>query len=43
MPPKCKFTKEEVVQAALDMTRESGIISVTARALGERFFIKTYF
>lgn len=36
MPPKCKFTKEEVVQAALDMTRESGISSVTARALGER-------
>ena len=36
MPPKCKFTKEEVVQAALDMTRESGISSITARALGER-------
>ena len=36
MPPKCKFTKEEVVQAALDMTRESGIGSITARALGER-------
>ena len=36
MPPKCKFTKEEVVQAALDMTREGGINSVTARALGER-------
>ena len=36
MPPKCKFTKQEVVQAALDMTRESGIDSVTARALGEK-------
>ena len=36
MPPKCKFTKQEVVQAALDMTKESGINSVTARALGER-------
>ena len=36
MPPKCKFTRQEVVQAALDMTKESGIISVTARALGER-------
>ena len=36
MPPKCKFTKQEVVQAALDMTRESGINSITARALGER-------
>ena len=36
MPPKCKFTREEILQAALDMTRESGIESVTARALGER-------
>ena len=36
MPPKCKFTKQEVVQAALNMTRESGINSITARALGER-------
>lgn len=36
MPPKCKFTKNEVVQVALDMTRESGMSSVTARALGER-------
>lgn len=36
MPPKCKFTKQEVVQTALDMTRESGIAAVTARALGER-------
>ena len=36
MPPKCKFTRQEVVQAALDMTRESGIDTVTARALGEK-------
>ena len=36
MPPKCKFTKQEVVQAALAMTKESGIGAVTARALGER-------
>ena len=36
MPPKCKFTKQEVVQAALEMTRERGIGAVTARALGER-------
>lgn len=36
MPPKCKFTKEEVVQAALDMTREGGIGCVTARAVGAR-------
>lgn len=36
MPPKCKFTPEEVVQAALDMTREGGIGCVTARAVGAR-------
>lgn len=36
MPPKCKFTKQEIVQTALDMTRENGIESVTARALGDR-------
>ena len=36
MPPKCKFTRQEVVQAALDMARESGIDAVTARALGEK-------
>lgn len=36
MPPKCKFTRDEVVRAALDMTRESGIGSVTARRLGEK-------
>ena len=36
MPPKCKFTREEVVQAALDMTREGGAACVTARAVGAR-------
>ncbi len=36
MPPKCRFTREEVVRAALDMTREAGPGAVTARALGER-------
>ena len=34
MPPKCKFTKEEIVQAALEIVRESGIGSVTARDVG---------
>ena len=24
MPPKFKFTREEIIQAALDLTRESG-------------------
>ena len=34
MPPKFKFTREEIIQAALDLTRESGIAAVTARGLG---------
>lgn len=36
MPPKCKFTRQEVIQAALDITREQGIAAVTARALGDK-------
>lgn len=36
MPPKAKFTKEEIVQVAFDMTRENGFSSVTARELGKR-------
>ena len=33
MPPSVKFTKEEIVQAALRVTRASGIASLTARSL----------
>lgn len=36
MPPKCKFTREEIIQAALDIARQKGIEAVTARAVGER-------
>ena len=36
MPPKFKFTREEIIQAALDLTRESGIAAVTARRLGAK-------
>jgi len=36
MPPKFKFTREEIIQAALDLTRESGIAAVTARGLGAK-------
>lgn len=36
MPPKCKFTKEEIVKAALDLTRAEGIDALTARALGAK-------
>ena len=34
MPPKAKFTKEQIIDAALQITRESGIEAVTARAIG---------
>lgn len=33
MPPKCRFSKEEIIQAALNMVRRDGIDSVTARSL----------
>ncbi len=36
MPQKAKFTKEEIIQAALLMTEEEGIERLTARSLGER-------
>ncbi|MCH5324497.1 MAG: TetR/AcrR family transcriptional regulator [Eubacterium sp.] len=36
MPPRCKFTRQEVAEAALEITREHGIAAVTARALGEK-------
>ena len=36
MPPKPKFTKEQIVEIAFDMTRENGFSSVTARELGKK-------
>lgn len=36
MPPKAKFSKEEIIAAALQIVRESGIEAVTARELGAR-------
>lgn len=36
MPPKAKFTKEQITEAALDIIREEGIGSLTARALGKK-------
>lgn len=35
MPPKAKYTREEIVQTALEMTRKNGIDSVVARELGK--------
>lgn len=34
MPPKAKFTKEEIVNAGIEILREKGIESVTAREIG---------
>lgn len=34
MPPKAKFTKEEIVDAAFSITRTDGFSALTARALG---------
>lgn len=34
MPPKAKFTKEEIVTAALKLTRTGGFSAVSARAIG---------
>ncbi len=36
MPPKAKFTKEEVVSAALSIVRTDGFDALTSRALGAR-------
>lgn len=35
MPPRPKFTREEVITAALDLVRKSGIEALTSRGLGE--------
>ena len=34
MPPKAKFTREEIISAALDIVRADGIPALTARSLG---------
>ncbi|MBR3148697.1 MAG: TetR/AcrR family transcriptional regulator [Eubacterium sp.] len=34
MPPKVKFTKDEIIEAAVNITRKSGINAVTAREVG---------
>lgn len=36
MPPKSRFTRKEIVDAALSITREKGFRAVTARALGTK-------
>ncbi|MCM1056371.1 MAG: WHG domain-containing protein [Firmicutes bacterium] len=36
MPPKAKFTREEIIEAAFELVREEGFDVLTARALGEK-------
>ena len=36
MPPKPKYTREEILDAAFEMVRENGIESLVARELGKR-------
>ena len=36
MPPKAKFTKEEIIDAAIDVIECDGIESLTARSLGAK-------
>lgn len=36
MPPKCKFTRNEIIQTAFELAKTEGSQAVTARALGAR-------
>ena len=41
MPPKVKFTKEEIVSAAVAITREKGIGALTAREVAAKLGVST--
>ena len=36
MPPKAKFTREEIVEAAFSIVKADGFEALTSRALGTR-------
>lgn len=36
MPPKAKFTREEIIEASLNIVRKDGFSALTARALGAK-------
>lgn len=36
MPPRFRFTREQIIQAALELTREGGIAAVTAKSVGAK-------
>ena len=39
MPPKPKYTKEQLVGTAVDIIREEGVRAVTAQALAARLHV----
>ena len=41
MPPKSRYTKEEIANEALEIIRESGYDSLNARSLASRLNIST--
>lgn len=41
MPPKVKYTKFEITNAALDIVRKNGLEALTARSLGEKLGVST--
>lgn len=41
MPPKKRFTKDDIVEAAFEITREEGWASVTARSIAHRLTAST--
>lgn len=41
MPPKPKYTKEEIIAAAYELTRKKGIDAVVAREVGKRLNISS--
>ena len=36
MPPKAKFSREEIIDAAINIVREDGFVALTSRALGTK-------
>lgn len=41
MAPKVKFTREEMIAAAVEITKEAGLQAITARAVGQRLGISS--
>ena len=41
MPPKCKFTREQIIEAAVNVTRKKGIKALRARDIAEELGVST--